>query len=559
MRASVVWGVLACGVALAGCTGSGAREDDKKDVVERATEPVAVKVVAFNDLHGHMEGPSGKVEVKGERVEAGGLDAFAAHLAAMRAKNTNTAVVCAGDLVGASPLISALFHDEPTVEAMNLMEIDFVAVGNHEFDEGVAELERLQSGGCHPEDGCQGKESFEGARFGFLAANVVVKETGKKLFPAHAVREYGGVKVGFIGLTLEGTPQSVTPSAVEPVRFLDEAEAINASVAELKGQGVEAIVVIVHEGGYPEAKIEDVNDCPGISGPIVAINAALDPAVDVMVTGHTHQAYNCELEGRLVTSAKSYGRVLTEIDLKVDPKTGDVVARSARNVAVTRDVEMDEGLSAHIARYRELVAPLANKPVGELTEDVLRAPDEQGQMPLGVLIADAQLEATRAVDAGGAQLALMNPGGVRADLTFAATEGGVDGQVTFNDLHATQPFNNTLVTMTLTGAQLRGVLEAMFREGGRNYLLQPSSGFAYTWKEEAPHLVEVTLDGKPLDDAASYRVTVNSFLADGGDGFAGLKEGTQRQGGAVDLEAFEAFVRARGTIASPTQRRVRKK
>ncbi len=559
MKSGMAWCVLACGVALTGCTGSGAREDDKHDTTEAATGAVAIKVVAFNDLHGHMEGPSGKVEVKGERLDAGGLDAFAAHLAAMRAENANTAVVCAGDLVGASPLISALFHDEPTVEAMNLMAIDFVAVGNHEFDEGVAELERLQRGGCHPEDGCTGKERFEGARFEFLAANVVVKESGKKLFPAHAVRTFGGVKVGFIGLTFEGTPQSVTPSAVAPVRFLDEVEVINASVAELKEQGVEAIVVIVHEGGYPAAKIEDVNDCPGISGPIVEINAALDPAVDVMVTGHTHQAYNCELEGRLVTSAKSYGRVLTEIDLKVDPKTGDVISKRARNVAVTRDVEVDAGLAAHIARYRELVAPLANTPVGKLTADVLRAPDAQGQMPLGVVIADAQFEATRTADAGGAQFALMNPGGVRSDLTFAATDGGVEGQISFNDLHATQPFGNTLVTMTLTGAQLRGVLANMFREGGRNYLLQPSSGFAYTWKEDAPQLVEATLNGEPIDDTASYRFTVNSFLADGGDGFAGLKAGTERQGGAVDLEAFEAYVRAQGTLTSPTERRVSKK
>ncbi len=549
-------GALAVCVALAGCTGTGAKEDDKKVVVEGSTEPVAVKIVAFNDLHGHMEGPSGKVKVKGERVEAGGLDAFAAHLSAMRAENANTVVVCAGDLVGASPLISALFHDEPTVEAMNLMKVDLVAVGNHEFDEGVDELRRLQAGGCHPEDGCQGKDTYEGAAFQFLAANVFVRETDERLFPAYQVRTFDGVKVGFIGLTLEGTPAAVTPTAVASVRFQDEVEAINASVAELKEQGVEAIVVMVHEGGYPEAKLEDVNDCPGISGPIVEINAGLDPAVDVMVTGHTHQAYNCELEGRIVTSAKSYGRVLTEIDLKVDPRTGDVVSKVARNVAVTRDVEMDAAVAAHIDRYRTLVAPLADKPVGTQTADVLRGADEQGQMPLGVLIADAQLAATRAPEVGGAQIALMNPGGVRADLVFEASDGGVDGEVSFKDLHSTQPFGNTLVTMTLTGAQLRGLLQGMFREGGRNYLLQPSGGLSYTWSEGEPRLKSVTFEGAPIDDATSYRVTVNSFLADGGDGFAGFTAGTDRQGGVVDLEALEVFVRANSPLTSPTERRV---
>ena len=541
--------------ALSACTGPSEKKDPKEPEV--AAGPVSVKVIAFNDLHGHLEGPSGKVRVSGEKVATGGLDAFAAHVEAMRQKNPNTVVVCAGDLIGASPLISALFHDEPTIEAMNTIGIDLVAVGNHEFDEGVDELRRLQNGGCHPEDGCQGKESFDGAKFPFLAANVELKESGETLFPGTLVREFEGVKVGFVGLTLEGTPNSVTPSAIESVRFEDEVETINAAVAEFKKQGIESIVVVVHEGGYPDAKIEDVNDCPGLSGPIVAINAALDPAVDAVVTGHTHNAYNCELEGRLVTSAKSYGRVLTEIDLTIDPKTGDVLTKQARNVPVTRDIELDARLVTHIDTYRDLVAPLANRSIGTQTADIPRGADEHGQMPLGVVIADAQLAATRSPDAGGAQLALMNPGGVRADLDFAPSGDEADGEITYKDLHSAQPFGNTLVTMTLTGAQLRSVLEGMWRDG-RSYMLQPSSGFAFTWKEDAPHIVSATLDGEPIEDGRSYRVTVNSFLADGGDGFAMLKDGTQRIGGVVDLDAFVGYVRANSPVSAPSERRITK-
>jgi 5'-nucleotidase len=527
---------------------------DPEPKEEVAAEPVTVKVIALNDLHGHMEGPSGKVKLAGERVEAGGLDAMATHLEAIRAKNPNHAFVCAGDLVGASPLISALFHDEPTVEAMNKLGLDFLAVGNHEFDEGVDELLRLQKGGCHPEDGCQGKDSYEGAQFSFLAANVIVKETGKTLFPAYGVKEFGAVKVGFIGLTLEGTPDATSPAGIKTVSFLDEAESINKAAKELQGQGVEAIVVVIHEGAIhenPDA-YKDINDCPGLVGPIVEINENLDPSIDAIVAGHTHQAFNCELEGRLLTSAKSYGRVLTEIDLTIDPKTGDVIEKKAVNVATTRDGALDASMASHIGRYRELVRPLAQKPVGNIAKDILRATDEDGYSQLAGIIADAQVSATSAPDMGGAQFALMNLGGVRNDMIHKSSPAGEgDGVVTYEEVFSVQPFGNTLVVLEITGAQLEQLLEMQWQGQDRVRMLQPSSQLSYSWSEtDGDHIApeDILYMGKPVDPNTTYKVTVNSFLASGGDGFSLLAELKQAAGGPIDADAFVDYMGANSPL-----------
>lgn len=556
-------GIIALMTAAALTLGCNGKKKDQVPTEEETASaaPVLVKVIAFNDLHGHIEGPSGGVRVGGEKVEAGGVDAMAAHLRKLRESHPYTSFVCAGDLVGASPLISALFHDEPTVEAMNAMGLDVLAVGNHEFDEGVDELLRLKNGGCHPEDGCKGKDSYAGANFPFLAANVIVKESGETLFPPYVIKEYGPVKVGYIGLTLEGTPDAVSPDAIKPVRFLDEAEVINKYAAELQGQGVEAIVVVIHEGGYPEAKLNDINQCPGLSGPIVEINANLSPAVDAIVAGHTHQAFNCEVDGRLITSAKSYGRILTEIDLEIDPKSGDVVKRSATNLAVTRDVDLDPDMVQHVARYRELVGPLASKQVGTLTADILRAPDANGYSALGGMIADAQHAATASAARGNAQFALMNLGGVRNDLVFAQKGDEGDGVLTFEELHSVQPFGNTLVVLGLTGAQIEQLLEQQWQEGSTR-MLQPSRNFSYSWSEtDGDHvaLEDITLDGEPLDPERTYRVTVNSFLASGGDGFSILTEGELVSGGPVDLDVFVTYVENNSPLSADGKPRVTKK
>lgn len=549
---------LSLSVALFGLACPAAKPDPV--IPPTKAEPVLVKVFAINDLHGHMEGPSGSVKHDGQKIDAGGLDALAAHLNTLRAQHPNAAFVCAGDLVGASPLISAIFHDEPTVEAMNALQMDLLAVGNHEFDEGVDELMRLSKGGCHPEDGCKGRDSFEGAKFPFLAANVRFKDTKKTIFEPSLVKTYGDVKVGFIGLTFKDTPSAVSPSAVKSVEFLDEVETVNAQVKALQAQGVQTIVVVIHEGAMTESDA-DVNDCTNASGPIIDLTKRFDAAVDVVVSGHTHQAYNCTVEGKLLTSAKSYGRVLTEIDLKIDPTSGDVVEKSAKNIITSRDnITLDEGMVQHIDRYKQLVAPLAQQRIGMIKTDLLRQPNDAGESALGMLIADAQLAETQPATAGGAQIAFMNIGGVRNDLKMAPTSGESEGELTYNELHSVQPFGNTLVTMSLTGAQIEQLLEQQFGRD-RPSILQPSAGFSYVWRAAGPDgdkvdPASIKLNGQPLDPAKTYRVTVNSFMATGGDGFSVLTQGTEQTGGRVDLDSFVDFVKARQTLEAPASGRI---
>lgn len=555
----VLFAALLCtlsAMTLLGCPAE--KKPDPKPVA--SVEPIKVKVFAINDLHGHIEGPSGKVKVKGESLDTGGVDALAAHLNTLRANNPNSAFVCAGDLVGASPLISALFHDEPTIEAMNALGLDLLAVGNHEFDEGVDELMRLSKGGCHPEDGCKGRDSFEGAKFPFLAANVQLKESKKTLFEPSLVKTYEGVKVGFIGLTFKDTPSAVSPDAVKTVEFLDEVETVNAQVKLLQAQGVQTIVVVIHEGAITKSS-EDVNDCTDASGPIIDLTKRFDPAVDVVVSGHTHQAYNCEVEGKLLTSAKSYGRVLTEIDLTIDPRTGDVIEKKANNLANSREgITLDPAMVAHIDRYKQLVAPLAQQHVGQVGADILRQPNAAGESPLGMVVADAQLKETQPAERGGAQIALMNIGGVRNDLLIEPTDGEPQGVITYNEVHSVQPFGNTLITVSLTGEQLERLLEQQFRQE-RHTILQPSTGFSYTWSESAPlgdkiKPADIKLNGQPISAEKTYRVTINSFLATGGDGFSVLTEGKDATGGRVDLDVFVDYIKAQTFIKAPEQRRI---
>lgn len=522
--------------------------------------PVDVRIIALNDLHGNIEQPSSPLKLGEQKLAAGGLDVMATYLAALRREHPHTAFVCAGDLIGASPLISALFHDEPTIEAMNALGLDVLAVGNHEFDDGTDELLRLKNGGCHPELGCQGKESFAGASFPFLAANVVVNDTNETLFPATVIKSYDGVKVGFIGLTLEGTAAIVSPDSIKKVHFLDEVETINAQVKLLQEQGVEAIVVVIHEGGWQGQEGEDPSSCEDLQGPIVAINQGLDPAVDVMITGHTHRYYTCTLEGRLVTSAKDYGRMLTAIDLKIDPRTGDVVSKEARNVPLVREgQELQPEMVAFLDTYRQRVAPLASRQIGVIEKDLMRSADDQGNSIVGQLIADAQLAATSAPDAGEAQFAFMNLGGVRNDLVMAPMSSEPPGVLTYEELHSVQPFGNTLTVIELTGAQIEQLLESQWRDDERNNLLQPSANLTYTWHDTpGDHILikEILLDGKPLKPEQLYRFTVNSYLASGGDGLEILKESKQIAGGPVDLDAFVAYVEHHSPLRPPKKARI---
>ncbi|OGO37547.1 MAG: bifunctional metallophosphatase/5'-nucleotidase [Chloroflexi bacterium RBG_16_57_11] len=524
---------------------------------------VDVQILALNDFHGNLLPPSGSSGRVGT-INAGGVEYLATHVSNLRALNPNTVVVSAGDMVGASPLLSALFHDEPTIEAFNLIGLDFNAVGNHEFDEGWHELVRLQEGGCHPVDGCLDGDDFAGANFQFLAANVVRQDNGKTIFPAYKMRAFAGAKIAFIGMTLEGTPSIVTPSGISDLNFLDEADTVNALVPELKNRGIETIVVLVHEGGV-QAAPAPFNGCVGISGAIVDIVDRLDDEVDVVISGHTHQPYNCVLDDKLVTSAFSFGRLVTKVDLTIDRASGEVVSMAAENKIVTRDVPKDSLLTALIDKYNAIAAPLSNRIIGSITADITRTTNAAGESALGDVIADGQLAATDDPGFGEAVVAFMNPGGIRADLTFAGSSAGEgDGNVTYGEMFTVQPFGNSMVTMTLTGAQIETLLEQQFNGCGTqnaNRILQVSAGFEYSWSLGASACNKVDpatikINGVTVDPNATYRVTVNSFLADGGDNFLVLREGTDRLGGEVDTDAFEKYFAAFSPVAPGPQNRI---
>jgi 5'-nucleotidase len=523
---------------------------------------VNVQILALNDFHGNLLPPSGSSGRVGT-VDAGGVEYLATHVSNLRALNPNTVVVSAGDLVGASPLLSALFHDEPTIEAFNLIGLDFNAVGNHEFDEGWHELVRLQEGGCHPVDGCQDGDEFAGANFQFLAANVVRKDNGKTIFPAYKIRSFGTAKVAFIGMTLEGTPLIVTPSGIADLNFLDEADTVNALIPELKAKGIETIVVVVHEGGV-QASPAPYNGCVGLSGAITGILERLDDEVDVVISGHTHQPYNCVIDNKIVTSAFSFGRLVTKIDLTIDRTTGEVTMMTADNKIVTRDVAKAPFVTALIDKYNAIAAPLSNRVIGSITAAITRTANTAGESALGDVIADGQLAATSDPSLGGAVVAFMNPGGIRADLTYPSSPAGEgDGNVTYGEMFTVQPFGNSMVTMTLTGAQIERLLEEQFAGCtlATSRILQVSTGFTYNWSAsggvcDKVDPATIMLNGVVLDPAASYRVTVNSFLADGGDSFPILLQGTNRLGGAVDTDAFEAYFVANSPVAPGPQNRI---
>ena len=523
--------------------------------------PVELRILAINDFHGNLRPPPGGIRItdpddktKKTVVAAGGAEHMATLVKELRDGHKNTIFVAAGDLIGASPFLSAMFHDEPTIEALSMMGLDVASVGNHEFDEGKDELLRMQNGGCHPVDKCQGPHAFKGAKFHYLAASTIERATGKTVFPAYEVRQFEGIPVAFIGLTLKGTPNIISPESAAGLEFRDEAETVNALVPELKARGVEAIVVLIHEGGTPAG---DYNECPGISGPIVDIARKFDKAVDVIVSGHTHQAYICEIDGRLVTSGDKYGTIVTAIDLKLDPATRDVISARANNTIVrTASYARNPEQSALLESYDRVAAPIANRPAGSITETLSRVPNNAGESPLGDIIADAQLAATGATANGAAVIAFTNPGGIRIDI--AHKDGGA---VTYADLFASQPFRNQLVTLTLTGRQIKDMLEQQWLDPKRPRILQVSKGFSYVWDNSKPNGERIlsermSLNGAPIDPAANYRVTVNNFLSVGGDGFTVLREGTAPQISVYDIDALHSYFQANTPVRPGAAKRI---
>ena len=532
-----------------------------EQVLAQDDTPVELRILAINDFHGNLRPPPGGIRIadpddktKTVAVPAGGAEQMASLLAQLREGHPNNIFVSAGDLIGASPLLSAMFHDEPTIESMSMMGLELSAVGNHEFDEGKDELLRMQNGGCHPVDKCQGPHPFAGAGFHYLAASTIVKESGKTLFPPYEIKTFDGIPIAFIGLTLKGTSDIISPASAAGLEFRDEAESVNALIPELRAHGVNAIVVLIHEGGTPTG---DYNECPGISGPIVDIVKKLDRAVDVVVSGHTHRAYVCEIDGRLVTSGDKFGTLVTAIDLKLDPATRDIVSAKADNTIVRIGAyPKDAEQTALIAAYDKVAAPIANRRAGTIKQTLSRVPNRTGESVLGDIVADAQLAATRDAASGGAVVAVTNPGGIRTDIAMKE-----DGAVSYGDLFVSQPFRNALVTLTLTGAQIKAMLEQQWLDPSQPRILQVSKGFSYAWDASKPfgeHVIagSLKLDGEPIDAAKTYRVTVNNYLMLGGDGFTALRSGTAPQFGVYDVDALFAYFQANSPLAPGSSDRI---
>ena len=555
---------------------------------------IKLDLLALNDFHGNLEViPSTSSSGRINSTPAGG----AAYLASLirderrasRAAGAKPITVAAGDLIGASPLLSAAFHDEPTIEAMNKIGLQVAAVGNHEFDEGWRELRRMQRGGCiddgeglNGQNSCPGGLEFEGADFQYLGANVKWSDPSAHrrdtVFPGTKIFKVKGVKVAFIGMTLEDTPSIVSQAGIEGLDFTDEVETANALVPKLRKRGVKSIVVLLHEGVAPSDSTA-YNDCTGPAGPALAIAENLKPAIDAVISGHTHQPYNCVVKDpagnpRLLTSAASFGRILTKLHLLIDPKTRDIVrpAAYARNLIVENgpSVTPAQDILDLIGVYKTLVEPIANEVIGSIDPGatIVRTADvDGGDSPLGNLIADAQKADTTVVTAGGAEpvIALMNPGGIRADLVENA-----NGDVTYGAAFSVQPFNNFVVSMDLTGAQIKALLNQQWNGSNEasKKILQVS-GLSYTWDTseaalaDTDALVDVMVDEDgddttpmvPLEDATTYRVVANNFLSDGGDGFSGFKDGTSKLIGGLDIDSLRTFLLANDPVsATPTDR-----
>jgi 5'-nucleotidase len=537
-------------------------------------------VLAFNDLHGTLD-PAGN-NIYGQF--AGG----AAYLGKavkdrQRQYGSRQATVFAGDNIGASPLANSLFHEEPIVIASNLMNVDFASVGNHEFDKGSAELRRIQRGGCHAE-GCTGApyalpgtrrttNRYPGADYKYLSANVTVDATGKTLFPAYDTKRFRTdsgrkVEVGFIGEVLEATPTIVTPAGVAGLTFGDEADAANRAARRLRREGVKTQVLVIHEGGFQQAPAA-LNGCAGnLGGSAIAdIASRLDPSIKVIVSAHTHAEYRCTITSggvtRLVTSASSFGRILTDITLTVDDRTGELVAASAENSVVANALntpgtgvvrqpdpaKADPAIQAVVDQYLTASAPLSNRVIGRIQGDLTRTPSPLGESALGDVIADAQLAATAPANLGGARIAFMNPGGIRNDLRISdiSPGGEAPGEVTYGEAFTVQPFGNSLVTKTMTGEQIRRLLEQQFPGCGGQTVqrtLQISSTFRYELTPTATtceaRIGRMFVDGVELAPGDSLRVTLNNFLSTGGDGFTVFNEGTDALGGAQDIDALVA-------------------
>ena len=523
----------------------------------QAADTVDVQILGFNDFHGQLDQPTGNVGGQA----AGGIEFFASAIKSYARANPNTVVVSAGDMIGASPILSGLLHDEPTIEAMNNLGLDFEGVGNHDFDEGVTELQRMQNGGCHPVDGCQDGDGFAGGSFKFLSANVRNATTHETVFPPYGIKEFGGVKIAFIGVTLEGDADDRRAGRDPGLRVPRRGRHGERARAAAPGAGhPHDHRPAAPERGLDGSGAQGFNGCNSTSNALVS---RFDPEIDAVFSGHSHTAYNCVYNGRPVTQALSQGKLITQLNMTISTSTGQPVSMLANNRIVTRTVTPDPDALALLTKYRAVVAPISNKVQGSITSDILRGgASSAGEQPLGDLIADSHLWGAQSE---GAQIAFMNTGGIRTDLVFNQISGGEQpGQVTYGELFTVQPFGNPLETVTMTGLQIKRVLEQQF-QGGTG-ILQVSKGFTYTQDRYKPVGDRIDpdtmrLNGVKMDMNATYRVTGNAFLIDGGDNYTVFIEGTNRTGGhdrqRRDVGVLQAVLADRQAGAQPDHARRR--
>jgi 5'-nucleotidase len=580
--------------------GCGGGSSDSSSIAPETTQ--TVRLIAMNDFHGNIEIPAptngGSVVVKdasnpaGVTVNTGGASFMASLVKKLQSENPNNIFVGAGDLVYASPVTSTLFHQEPAIDALNQMQLSLSSVGNHEFDLGKTELLRLQNGGCFPggtigTDTCLNNGLFSGAKFQYLAANVT-DSSNKTILPATSIKDFSGVKVGFIGLPLKDTPTAVLPAGVAGLSFLDEATTINSYAAQLRSNGANAVVVLIHQGGSTTATTINDKSCPNFSGDIVGIAKALSNDVDVIISGHTHQEYICTVNGKLLTSAGFYGSVLTSIDLTISNRSG-VKSAVANNIPVVNDTNKtlpaglvslakDGSMDSIVQNYVTKAAAVKNLTVGSITADIKRAllsgggtptRDETAEGAMGGVMADFMYAGVPKAD-----FAITNPGGVRDDLIFSKA----NGVVTYGDLLTVAPFGNDLVTVDLTGAQIIRLLEQQWEalncaaKNGPTTLnscgrmLQVSSQLSYSWDFNQPQgaadgkgarvvVSTIRIGGAPIDLAKTYRIATVSFLGQGGDNFTVMQSGKNYVAtGYKDIDAFVAYMKANPKLAPPSKR-----
>jgi 5'-nucleotidase len=546
MKKGKLWVGLLAGLALlaflgfpAGCQDTG------------PSGQVPVQILTINDLHGHIS-PGQKVHGR----PVGSAPVLAAYLKkAQKDFAGYTIIASAGDLVGASPPDSALLQDEPAVMFMNLLGNDKCSVkdrlnpacnlvgtvGNHEFDEGLPELKRLIEGGNSPK-GPFLENPWQGATFPYVVANVVGRDTNKTIFPPYVIKKVDGLPIAFLGAVLKGTKDMVTPSNVAGLKFLDEAGAINSYIPEIKKQGVRTIIVLLHQGGRQKAYQGPTRPGDNVSGAFKKIIWNLDDEVDVVISGHTHAFTNALIPNKngkeiLVTQAWSYGTAFADIKLAISRATKDVVSKTATIVTAWADagpgLTPDPAVAELVRAAQAKVAPLTQRKIAMAAGNIARTQSQAGESALGDLIADAQRKAM------GADFAFTNMGGIRADLAA--------GEVTWGELYTVQPFNNYLVKMDLTGQQIYDLLNQQFPAGPSQHRILQVSGLTYTWDDKLPPPGRITVvrkDGQPIDKAATYTVTVNSFLAEGGDKFSVFKMGANKVTGPTDLKALVDYLQS---------------